>query len=212
MAPPWGERIDPRLRATTLRCGHADIPFAARGELHAEKLTEPPEHHLHRTSRRRTRGGGLRGIRGAESVLEPTQIRVEYVARNEPGSDPAGDRLKFAVTDQRANLVFRATELRGYLASRQGCWPLHARSMAGASGRVSCSERCRRRPAREVPDPAPTHPRRAPDASARFSAGTASSTSAAPRRSRRDDGEVLVHETHDHCALSDRRGAALDRA
>jgi hypothetical protein len=63
-------------------------------------------------------------------VLEPTQIRVEYVTRNEPGSDPARHRLKFTLTDQGANLVVRAAELGGNLADRQGCGPLHARSMA----------------------------------------------------------------------------------
>jgi hypothetical protein len=66
-------------------------------------------------------------------VLEPTQIRVEFVARNEPWSDPTGDRLEFAVTDQCANVVLRAAELGGNLADRQGCGPLHARSMAGGS-------------------------------------------------------------------------------
>jgi hypothetical protein len=73
---------------------------------------------------------GLRRVRGSESMLEPTQIRVEHVARNEPGADPAGDRLKLALTDQRANVVVRAAELDGNLADRQGCGPLHARSMA----------------------------------------------------------------------------------
>jgi hypothetical protein len=63
-------------------------------------------------------------------VLEPTQIRVEYVTRNEPGSDPAGDRLRFTLTDQRANVVLGAAELGGKLADRQGCGPLHARSTA----------------------------------------------------------------------------------
>jgi hypothetical protein len=63
-------------------------------------------------------------------VLEPTQIRVEYVTRNEPGSDPARHRLKFTLTDQGANVVIRAVELGGNLADRQGCGPLHARSMA----------------------------------------------------------------------------------
>jgi hypothetical protein len=66
-------------------------------------------------------------------VLEPTQIRVELVARNEPGSDPAGDRLEFAVTDQCANVILGAAELGGNLADRQGGRPLHARSMACGS-------------------------------------------------------------------------------
>jgi hypothetical protein len=56
---------------------------------------------------------------------EATQIRVELVTRNEPGSNPAGDRLKFAVTDQCANVVLGAAELGGNLADRQGCGRLH---------------------------------------------------------------------------------------
>ena len=63
-------------------------------------------------------------------MLEPTQVCVELVARNEPGSDPAGDRLKFAVTDQGANVVLGAGEFDGNIADRQGCGPLHARSIA----------------------------------------------------------------------------------
>jgi hypothetical protein len=63
-------------------------------------------------------------------VLEPAQIRVEYATRNEPGSDPAGDPLRFTLTDQRANVVLGAAELGGNLADRQGCGPLHARSTA----------------------------------------------------------------------------------
>jgi hypothetical protein len=63
-------------------------------------------------------------------VLEATQIRVELVTRYEPWSDPAGDRLKFAVTDQRADVILGAAELGGYLADGQGGGPLHARSMA----------------------------------------------------------------------------------
>ena len=66
-------------------------------------------------------------------MLEPTQIRVELMPRNKAGSDPAGDSLKFAVADQSANVVLGAAELAGNLADRQGCGPLHARSMAGSS-------------------------------------------------------------------------------
>jgi hypothetical protein len=66
-------------------------------------------------------------------VLKPTRIRVEFVARNEPGSDPAGDRLKFAVTDQSADVVLGAAEFGGNLADRQGCGPLHAWSIARGS-------------------------------------------------------------------------------
>jgi hypothetical protein len=60
-------------------------------------------------------------------VLKPAQICVELVAWNEAGSDPAGDRPQFVVTDQRANVVLGAAELRGNLANRQGRWPLHER-------------------------------------------------------------------------------------
>ena len=63
-------------------------------------------------------------------MLEPAQIRVELVTRDEPGPDPAGDRLQLALTDQRPHVVLGAAELGGNLADRQGCGPLHARSMA----------------------------------------------------------------------------------
>ena len=63
-------------------------------------------------------------------MSEATQIGVELVARNESGPDPAGDRLEFAFADQCANLVLGAADLAGNLADRQGCGPLHARSMA----------------------------------------------------------------------------------
>jgi hypothetical protein len=66
-------------------------------------------------------------------VLEPTKIGIEYVTRNEPGSDPAGDGLQFALTDQRADVVLGATELRGDLAHGQGRRPLHTRSIAADS-------------------------------------------------------------------------------
>jgi hypothetical protein len=59
-------------------------------------------------------------------VLEPTQIIVELVTRYESGSDPAGDRLQFVVTDQRANVVLGAAELGGNLADCQGLGPLHS--------------------------------------------------------------------------------------
>lgn len=58
-------------------------------------------------------------------MFEPTQIRVELVTRNEPGADPARDRLELVVADQCANVVFGAAELGGNLADRQGCRPLH---------------------------------------------------------------------------------------
>jgi hypothetical protein len=47
-----------------------------------------------------------------------TQIVVELVTRNESGSDPAGDRLQFAVTDQCANVVLGAAEFGGNFADR----------------------------------------------------------------------------------------------
>jgi hypothetical protein len=58
-------------------------------------------------------------------VPEPTQIVVELVTWTEPGSDPAGDRLQFAVTDESANVVLGAAELGGNFANRQGCGPFH---------------------------------------------------------------------------------------
>ena len=66
-------------------------------------------------------------------MLEPTKIGIEYVTRNEPGSDPAGDGLQFALTDQCADVVLGATELRGDLTHSQGRRPLHARSIAADS-------------------------------------------------------------------------------
>jgi len=63
-------------------------------------------------------------------VLKPTQIGVELVTRNKSGSDPAGDRLQFVVTDQCANVVLGAAEFGGNLADGQGCGQLHARSIA----------------------------------------------------------------------------------
>ena len=66
-------------------------------------------------------------------MLEPTQISVELVTGNESGSDPAGDRLQFVVTDQRANVVLGAAELGSNLADCQGRGPFHARSIACGS-------------------------------------------------------------------------------
>ena len=63
-------------------------------------------------------------------MLEPTQIRVERVARNERGSDAASDGLKLTLTRQRANVVLGAAELGGNLADGQRLRPFHARSMA----------------------------------------------------------------------------------
>jgi hypothetical protein len=66
-------------------------------------------------------------------VFDPTTIGIEYVTRNESGPDPAGDRLQFALTDQCASVVLRATELGGNLTDCQGFGPLHLRSIAAAS-------------------------------------------------------------------------------
>jgi hypothetical protein len=66
-------------------------------------------------------------------VLEPTQIGVELVTWNEPGSDPAGDRLQFVVTDQCANTVLGAAKLGGNLGDCQRFGPLHACSIARAN-------------------------------------------------------------------------------
>lgn len=63
-------------------------------------------------------------------MLEPTQVRVELVTRNERGSDPAGDGLKLALTRERANVFLGAAELGGNLADGQRLRPSHARSMA----------------------------------------------------------------------------------
>jgi hypothetical protein len=49
-------------------------------------------------------------------VFEPTNIGIEYVMRNESGSDPAGNSLQVALANQCANLVLRAAELGGNLA------------------------------------------------------------------------------------------------
>ena len=59
-------------------------------------------------------------------MLEPSQIRVELVTRNESRPDPAGDRLQFVVTDQRANVVLGTAEFGGNLANCQWGGPLHA--------------------------------------------------------------------------------------
>jgi hypothetical protein len=67
-------------------------------------------------------------------VPVPPQIVVELVTRNESGSDPAGDGLQLAGTDQRANVVLGAPEFGGDFANRQGCGPLHGRSIARADG------------------------------------------------------------------------------
>jgi len=77
-------------------------------------------------------------------MLEPTQIGVEYVARNEPGSDPAGDRLKFAVADQRANLVLGAAELNGNLTDGEWSGPVHHRSIARSRAPLQHHRRSRR--------------------------------------------------------------------
>jgi hypothetical protein len=67
-------------------------------------------------------------------VPTPPQIVVELVTWNEPGADPAGDRLQLALTDQCANVVLGAAELGSYFANRQGRGPVHERSIARAGG------------------------------------------------------------------------------
>ena len=59
------------------------------------------------------------GADQAGPVLEPAQIGVELVTRNESGSDPAGDRLKLALTDECANVVLGAAELDGIVQPRR---------------------------------------------------------------------------------------------
>jgi len=82
----------------------------------------------------------LRRRRGSEPVLEPADIGVEDVTRDESGADPAGDGLQLALADQGADVVLGAAELRGDLADGQGCRPLHTRSIASA---CDDSRRCR---------------------------------------------------------------------
>ena len=62
-------------------------------------------------------------------MLDPTEIRIELMARNEGRSDPAGNRLELLVADQSPNVVLRAPELSGNLADCQRFGPLHAPSM-----------------------------------------------------------------------------------
>jgi hypothetical protein len=77
-------------------------------------------------------------------VLEATEIGVELVAGNKSGSDPAGDRLQLAMTNQCANVVLGAAELGGNLADCQGFGPLHGRSIArGAASGTQSSVRGR---------------------------------------------------------------------
>jgi hypothetical protein len=63
-------------------------------------------------------------------MLEPAEIGVEDVPRNEPGADPAGDGAQLALADEPANVALGAAELGGYLTYCQGCRPLHGRSIA----------------------------------------------------------------------------------
>lgn len=74
-------------------------------------------------------------------MLEPTQIGVKLVARDESRSDPARDSLQFVVTDQRANVILGAVEFGRNLTDCQGRWPLHDRSIT--VGNVN--RRCRTR-------------------------------------------------------------------
>ena len=61
---------------------------------------------------------------------EPTQICVELVTMNEPGSDPASHRLQLAVTDQLTNVVLGDGELGGDIVDGQGHGPFHTGSIA----------------------------------------------------------------------------------
>ena len=63
-------------------------------------------------------------------MLEPTQVAVHLVTRDQSGSDAARDRPQLAVADQRANVVLGAAELGGKLSNRQRCGPLHPLSIA----------------------------------------------------------------------------------
>lgn len=60
----------------------------------------------------------------------PTEVIVEHVPRNEPGSNPAGNGFQLAVVDQTANLFLGAAELLSNLAYGQGGGPVHALSIA----------------------------------------------------------------------------------
>jgi hypothetical protein len=85
--------------------------------------------------RRRVNSPGALGrrrgsVRVSEPVRNPAKVGVELVARNEAGSDPAGDCRQLATADQCANLVLGAAELGGDLADGQWCGPVHARSIA----------------------------------------------------------------------------------
>jgi hypothetical protein len=44
-------------------------------------------------------------VRGLALDLEPTEVIVELVARNERGPEPAGDRLQLTLSDESADLV-----------------------------------------------------------------------------------------------------------
>jgi uncharacterized protein with GYD domain len=64
----------------------------------------------------------------------PAEIVVEPVARNEAGSDAAGDRLELALANQRADLVLGAAKLEGHLGDGERCGPVHDRSIARPPG------------------------------------------------------------------------------
>jgi hypothetical protein len=74
-----------------------------------------------------------RSLRAAALVLVPAKVVVEFVPWNEAGPDPARDRLEFPLADQSANLVLGALELGRNLADREGCGPVHARSIPDCS-------------------------------------------------------------------------------
>jgi hypothetical protein len=66
----------------------------------------------------------------SQSASVPAEVVVQLVARNEAGADTARDGPQLTAADQCANLVLGAAQLDGNLADREGCGPLHPRSIA----------------------------------------------------------------------------------
>lgn len=58
-------------------------------------------------------------------MLQPAQVRVDLVARDAAGPDPAGDGLELAAANQRADLVLGAAELGRELGDGQRCGAVH---------------------------------------------------------------------------------------
>ena len=73
----------------------------------------------------------MRGALSPAAVLEPAPICVELVAGNAAGANPAGDGPQFAGTDQRADVVLGALQLRGDVLHGQGDRALDAPIIAG---------------------------------------------------------------------------------